>query len=226
MINNDDKITVIDFPQMISTEHENAKFYFDRDVQCIRKFFGKILKCDVSKYPRWGKFGPRLRTLDSEVKASGFSVEAEAQFQKMMKQQKDLFDEIENDIVTEDNKDDAVTEKDDDVVTEKEDDVVTEKDVEDVVTEKDEDVVTEKNEDDQEKDEDELDIPSIPSSELAVPSGQRNDDIIARVRAQRSKRKEKSRRRRTATRNKNKQRGKREIKKSAKASLRAAMDPW
>ena len=88
------------------------------------------------------------------------------------------------------------------------------------------DVVTEKDEEpDQEKDE--VDIPSIPhSSELAVPSGQRNEDIIARVRAQRNKRKEKSRRRRTATRNKNKQRGKREIKKSAKASLRAAMDPW
>ena len=223
MINNDDKITVIDFPQMISTEHENAKFYFDRDVQCIRKFFGKILKCDVSKYPHWGKFGPRLRTLDSEVKASGFSVEAEAQFQKMMKQQKDLIDEIENegDI---DIKDDLVTEKDDDVVTEKDDHVVTEKD-EDVVTEKDEED-QEKDEEDQEKDEDEIDIPSIPSSELAVPSGQRNEDIIARVRAQRNKRKEKSRRRRTATRNKNKQRGKREIKKSAKASLRAAMDPW
>ena len=32
MIDDNEVITMIDFPQMISTSHPNAKFYFERDV--------------------------------------------------------------------------------------------------------------------------------------------------------------------------------------------------
>mmetsp|Transcript_2621 Transcript_2621/g.3546 ORF Transcript_2621/g.3546 Transcript_2621/m.3546 type:complete len:279 (+) Transcript_2621:57-893(+) len=35
MINEDEEVTVIDFPQMVSTSHANAQFYFERDVKCI-----------------------------------------------------------------------------------------------------------------------------------------------------------------------------------------------
>ena len=35
MINDDEKLTLIDFPQMVSTTHSNAAYYFDRDVQCV-----------------------------------------------------------------------------------------------------------------------------------------------------------------------------------------------
>jgi len=35
MISDDEVITMIDFPQMVSTSHINAKFYFERDVKCI-----------------------------------------------------------------------------------------------------------------------------------------------------------------------------------------------
>lgn len=35
------KIFFIDFPQMISLEHEEAKKYFDRDISCLNKFFYK-----------------------------------------------------------------------------------------------------------------------------------------------------------------------------------------
>ncbi|TXG56742.1 hypothetical protein EZV62_018055 [Acer yangbiense] len=41
MIDDDEKITVIDFPQMVSVSHRNAQMYFDRDVECIFKFFKK-----------------------------------------------------------------------------------------------------------------------------------------------------------------------------------------
>lgn len=41
MINEDEHVTVIDFPQMVSTSHENAQFYFARDVKCIQTFFTK-----------------------------------------------------------------------------------------------------------------------------------------------------------------------------------------
>lgn len=35
MINDNEDITIIDFPQMISVHHENAKELFDKDVECI-----------------------------------------------------------------------------------------------------------------------------------------------------------------------------------------------
>lgn len=41
MIDDDENITMIDFPQMVSITHRNAEMYFDRDVECIFKFFGK-----------------------------------------------------------------------------------------------------------------------------------------------------------------------------------------
>ena len=39
----DCKITLIDFPQMVSTAHENAKELFDRDADCVRRFFSNKL---------------------------------------------------------------------------------------------------------------------------------------------------------------------------------------
>ena len=33
MVDKKGQVTLIDFPQMISTSHENCGFYFDRDVQ-------------------------------------------------------------------------------------------------------------------------------------------------------------------------------------------------
>ncbi|KAL6185521.1 hypothetical protein ACLB2K_041654 [Fragaria x ananassa] len=41
MIDDDEKITMIDFPQMVSVSHRNAQMYFDRDVECDFKFFSK-----------------------------------------------------------------------------------------------------------------------------------------------------------------------------------------
>ena len=41
IISEDEKITVIDFTQMISRDHEQAELYFKRDLKGIRKFFMK-----------------------------------------------------------------------------------------------------------------------------------------------------------------------------------------
>jgi len=35
MVDEAQVVTVIDFPQMVSISHRNAKYYFDRDVLCI-----------------------------------------------------------------------------------------------------------------------------------------------------------------------------------------------
>lgn len=38
MLAEDEKIVVIDFPQVVSIEHENGKMYFDRDVECVKDY--------------------------------------------------------------------------------------------------------------------------------------------------------------------------------------------
>jgi hypothetical protein len=40
-------VTLIDFPQMVSTKHPNAKELYERDVVCLKTFFGKKLRCFV-----------------------------------------------------------------------------------------------------------------------------------------------------------------------------------
>ncbi|ORY78087.1 RIO1-domain-containing protein [Leucosporidium creatinivorum] len=67
---------LIDFPQMVSTDHADAEYYFNRDVQCIRTFFSRRFKYESSIYPRFSsvmKDGVREFDLDVEVAASGFS---------------------------------------------------------------------------------------------------------------------------------------------------------
>lgn len=41
MIDDLERVTMIDFPQMTSTSHPNAKYYFERDVKCIQNYFTK-----------------------------------------------------------------------------------------------------------------------------------------------------------------------------------------
>ncbi|KAG8748538.1 hypothetical protein FRC10_003672 [Ceratobasidium sp. 414] len=71
---------VIDFPQMVSTRHANAEWYFNRDVECIRKFFKRRFNYESAVYPHFSKAvahdgeddGQGFR-LDVVVAASGFS---------------------------------------------------------------------------------------------------------------------------------------------------------
>ncbi|CAH0477147.1 unnamed protein product [Peronospora belbahrii] len=78
MIGDDGKITMIDFPQMISTSHPNATELFDRDVHGLVKFFSRL---------QGGAYTPdrvpKLKDivadenvrLDEDVEASGFDKE-------------------------------------------------------------------------------------------------------------------------------------------------------
>lgn len=77
---------VIDFPQMVSTSHMNAEWYFNRDVECIRTFFRRRFRYESLVWPRFtstikeveglkrgdGEEGDGYR-LDVVVSASGFS---------------------------------------------------------------------------------------------------------------------------------------------------------
>ena len=37
-VDDDDNVTLIDFPQMVSVSHENGKELFDRDMECIIRY--------------------------------------------------------------------------------------------------------------------------------------------------------------------------------------------
>lgn len=43
-----ERVTVIDFPQIISIEHAEARMQFERDVTCIERFFSKRFRVDVT----------------------------------------------------------------------------------------------------------------------------------------------------------------------------------
>lgn len=55
MIDEDEKVTLIDFPQLVHSTHVNAEDYFDRDVMGVREFFRKRLNIEVSEWPTWGE---------------------------------------------------------------------------------------------------------------------------------------------------------------------------
>ncbi|KEH31373.1 Serine/Threonine-kinase rio2 [Medicago truncatula] len=100
MIDDEEKITVIDFPQMVSVSHRNAKMYFDRDVECIFKFFRKRFNMtfqesiddnDNSNEGReeagklcFSSIDSSAGFLDKELAASGFGKKDEEDIQRFI----------------------------------------------------------------------------------------------------------------------------------------------
>ncbi|XP_076624271.1 RIO kinase 2 [Colletes latitarsis] len=76
MMTNSGKVILIDFPQMISTEHADAKMYFDRDVNCIRDFFKRRFAYESELYPTFQDIS-REDCIDAEIKASGLTKQME-----------------------------------------------------------------------------------------------------------------------------------------------------
>ncbi|XP_059406291.1 serine/threonine-protein kinase RIO2-like [Carassius carassius] len=74
MLDDNDNVTMIDFPQMVSTSHTNGEWYFDRDVKCIRDFFLKRYNYESELYPTF-KDIRRACSLDVEISASGYTKE-------------------------------------------------------------------------------------------------------------------------------------------------------
>lgn len=75
---------IIDFPQMVSMEHPNAEMYFDRDVNCVKRFFSRKFHFTSDEEGPFYKDAKKLvgkggaKRLDATVEASGFT-------KKMMK---------------------------------------------------------------------------------------------------------------------------------------------
>lgn len=77
---------LIDFPQTLSTNHANAEYYFDRDVECIKRYFGRKFKYSSDEPGPF--FADAIKTivpekrLDVEVEATGFSKKMAKQLEK------------------------------------------------------------------------------------------------------------------------------------------------
>lgn len=85
LIDEEETLTLIDFPQMVSVSHPNAEELFDRDVECIIRFFNK----KIGYMPQLDESLPSIRPsfqaavaeaaaagasgLDVELAASGFN---------------------------------------------------------------------------------------------------------------------------------------------------------
>lgn len=113
---------LIDFPQMVSTEHENAEYYFNRDVECIRTFFRKRFRYESSVWPRFlstvnENDGKKDFELDVMVAASGFGKkegDALERYMKMIEEAEGNEEGAEDDDDDDDDEDEDEDEDDED----------------------------------------------------------------------------------------------------------------
>ncbi|KAH8267644.1 hypothetical protein KR018_012027 [Drosophila ironensis] len=71
MVTDAGKPILIDFPQMMSTSHENAQFFFERDVTCVREMFRRKFGYESEDYPKFSDL-VREDDLDAEVHCTGY----------------------------------------------------------------------------------------------------------------------------------------------------------
>ncbi|CAD6235523.1 unnamed protein product [Miscanthus lutarioriparius] len=101
MIDDDEKITVIDFPQMVSVSRRNAQMFFDRDIECIYKFFNKRFNLTSEKNeeqagsesddegnsrPSFLSVKKAAGSLDKELAASGFTRKEQVEMEKYIEE--------------------------------------------------------------------------------------------------------------------------------------------
>ncbi|XP_012174784.1 serine/threonine-protein kinase RIO2 isoform X1 [Bombus terrestris] len=96
MMTNSGKPILIDFPQMISTEHVDAETYFERDVNCVRDFFKRRFAYESELYPTFQDIS-REDCIDVEIKASGITKQMEKDLLREMGMVEVEDEEIEED---------------------------------------------------------------------------------------------------------------------------------
>ncbi|KAK8742204.1 hypothetical protein OTU49_002176, partial [Cherax quadricarinatus] len=113
MLDDYDQPVVIDFPQMVSTAHKNAKMYFDRDVRCVQEFFKRRFGYESELCPDFERDVEREYNLDKEVAASGYQREIQ-EFNEELKVGQDVQEGEESDSSTPSEDDDDEEEETED----------------------------------------------------------------------------------------------------------------
>lgn len=114
MIDDEESVTMIDFPQMVSVSHRNAQMYFDRDVDCIFKFFAKRFgssaaegadqleesdsDSDDDRRPCFEAIAKSAGSLDKALAASGFTGQNQDDLEKFVFGKADNNDGTNSDI--------------------------------------------------------------------------------------------------------------------------------
>lgn len=84
---------LIDFPQMVSMEHQNAEMYFDRDVECIKRFFNRRFHFTSTEPGPFFKNAKKTvgkggaKRLDATAEASGFTKKMLKDLEAALKEQ-------------------------------------------------------------------------------------------------------------------------------------------
>ncbi|KAF9190745.1 hypothetical protein BGZ51_008260 [Haplosporangium sp. Z 767] len=97
---------LIDFPQMVSIDHPNAEYYFNRDVECIRVFFKRRFQYESLLYPKFKLDTERQFDLDVQVAASGFTKEKQQELERFQEEEGQLADELGEDAYRRSDEDD------------------------------------------------------------------------------------------------------------------------
>ena len=72
MVSEEEEVTMIDFPQMVSTSHPHATELFGRDIQCLQDCFHRKFGLTFEGTPVLERDVSRQLDLDLEIRASGF----------------------------------------------------------------------------------------------------------------------------------------------------------
>jgi RIO kinase 2 len=99
---------IIDFPQMVSMEHQNAEMYFNRDVDCIKRYFSRkfyFTSTEPGPFFKDAKktVGKGAKRLDAAAEASGFTkkmlkdLEAAIRAQEKEREEEPLLDDEDED---------------------------------------------------------------------------------------------------------------------------------
>ena len=80
LVYEDGRPILIDFPQMVSIDHPNAREYFERDVECIKIFFARKFRFEADEAPVWSDV-KRVGRLDYECEASGYGGKLEKEME-------------------------------------------------------------------------------------------------------------------------------------------------
>ncbi|KXJ92169.1 Rio2, N-terminal-domain-containing protein [Microdochium bolleyi] len=86
---------IIDFPQMVSMDHQNAEMYFDRDVACIKRFFERRFHFVATEPGPFFKDAKKTvgqdgaTRLDATVAASGFTKKMLKDLEAAIREQQD-----------------------------------------------------------------------------------------------------------------------------------------
>lgn len=87
MITDDYRVIMIDFPQMVSTDHRNAAELFDRDIANLANFFQRRFRISTLLYPKLETDIERNGDLDRQAFASGFfSKRQQMELEKMLEE--------------------------------------------------------------------------------------------------------------------------------------------